>query len=183
MNVKQIPLPQQYKFWTGKAPDLGEDWNCKAVHYRFAMKACKNKQELEALKNDNPADLELIKWTYKNLPDLERAKIDKICFGSEKKATPEHPYKVGSTVKILSDRWENAYYGRYGQITAVTSDSGFPILVEGEDAPKYFMIDEVELIAPGPTSQPDFNSRQNLSQFTLFRTATQGGQRFMQLGK
>ena len=67
----------------------------------------------------------------------------------------QHPYKVGSTVKVLSDRWENVYYGKYGQITAVTSDSGFPILVEGEEAPKYFMIDEIELIGDAPKDLND----------------------------
>ena len=80
-DLEQVELPSSYKFWQEKITSPIDDpiFESLAIYYRWRFSCCQTLEEFEFLKQENPDDINTLKWAYKHLPDDERRRIDNIC--------------------------------------------------------------------------------------------------------
>nr|MDJ0717028.1 hypothetical protein [Prochloraceae cyanobacterium] len=80
-DLEQVELPSNYKFWQEKITSPIDDpiFESLAIYYRWRFSCCQTLEEFEKLKQENPDEINTLKWAYKHLPDDERRRIDNIC--------------------------------------------------------------------------------------------------------
>ncbi|MDJ0717148.1 MAG: hypothetical protein QNJ54_23520 [Prochloraceae cyanobacterium] len=104
-DLEQVELPSSYKFWQEKVTITIDDpiFECLAIYYRWRFSCCQKLEEFEKLKQENPCEINTLKWTYKHLPDDERRRIDLIC-----QRTPEKEKELSSNNLKSSERLQTS---------------------------------------------------------------------------